>query len=75
MKTKYRVGDLFMIYHGNQFSRGILSEINSDGYTEYTVCWFDSVRAVGDYKKSAYTEFEIRNNVDRCSWYHHPVGK
>ena len=75
MKTKYRVGDLFLIHHGNEFSRGILSDINSDGYTEYTICWFDTVRGMGNYKKSGYTEFEIRTNLDRCSWYHHPVGK
>ena len=75
MKTKYRVGDLFLIHHGNDFSRGILSDINDDGHTKYTICWFDTVRGIGNYKKSGYTEFEIRTNLDRCSWYHHPVGK
>jgi hypothetical protein len=75
MKPKYRVGDLFLIHHGNDFSRGILSDINSDGHSKYTICWFHTSRTIGDYKKSAYTEFEIRINLDRCSWYHHPVGK
>jgi hypothetical protein len=74
-KTKYGVGDMFLIHHGNEFSRGILCDINSDGHTKYTICWFDTVRGMGNYKKSGYTEFEIKINVDRCSWYYHPISK
>ena len=75
MKTKYRVGDMFLVHHGNDFSRGILSDINDDGHTKYTICWFHKATTIGDYKKSGYTEFEIRIHIDRCSWYYHPISK
>jgi len=76
MKTKYRVGDMFLVHHGNDFSRGILCEIRSCEIktNEYMICWFHrtdlkSPRQVG------YSEFEVKTHLDRCSWYHHPVGK
>ena len=75
MKQQYNVGDMFVIYHGKTYTRAILTQIYKAGiHSEYTVCWFDR-GTVGDYRKTSYTHFEIKTNVDRCAWEHHKVGK
>jgi hypothetical protein len=42
---KYQVGDMFLIHHGNSYSRGIIVEIKKDcdkanALDEYHVAWY-----------------------------------
>jgi hypothetical protein len=75
MKQQYNVGDMFVVYHGKTYTRAILTQIYKAGtYSEYVVCWFDR-NTLGDYRKTSYTYFEIKTQIDRCAWEHHKVGK
>ena len=76
MKQQYNVGDMFVIYHGNLYSIGLLTEIDNDKktYDKYTICWFDK-KTIGEYRKAGYSLFEIKTQIDRCAWEYHKVGK
>ena len=79
-QTKYHVGDLLLIHHGNSYSRGIIVEIKKECDTanaldEYRVAWFDSMVSGHTFRKVGYSFFEIINNLRTKQWEHYPVGK
>ena len=77
---KCKVGDMFLIHHGNSYSRGIVVEIKKECDTvialdEYHVAWFDSMVSGHTFRKVGYSFFEIKNNLRIGSWEHYPAPK
>jgi hypothetical protein len=77
---KYRVGDMFLVHHGNSYSRGVIIEIEKECDTanaldECRVAWFDSMVSGHTFRKVGYSFFEIKNILRRKQWEHYPVGK
>jgi hypothetical protein len=77
---KCKVGDMFLIHHGNSYSRGILVKIKkecdtADALDEYHVAWFDSMVSGHTFRKVGYSLFEIKNNLRIGSWEHYLAPK
>jgi len=74
--VKYKVGDMFLIHHGNSYSRGILTEIevyDTDQPDGYHIAWFDNMISGQSFRTVGYNAYEIRDNLTTGRWQHCPL--
>jgi hypothetical protein len=74
--VKYKVGDMFLIHHGNTYSRGILTEIETYDTEQpegYHIAWFDNMVSSNTFRTVVYNTYEIRNNLITYMWQHCPI--